>query len=227
MLDTVLAQPLRGGDSPPRVRRHGCRRTVRSRSQGRRPATKQIRQEVEFRLKSVVVTDQREGTERASPVARRRRSVDVRRSSGPVLNAKPLNVLDHKCSKLGSRISPYIKSAVPPADSCSEVAIAAPMDVHAPMDLGQICSNYSPLTRQPGIKPWPVMLRIIRARSDLRQSLTKTRHERFPDGTRCCLQGIGKVNGMRHAINLRMRILRGIHTKINLQERTFSKSRES
>ena len=89
----------------------------------------------EFRLKSVVVRPLGR-TERASSVARRRRSVDVRRSGGPVLNGKPLNVLDHECSKLGSRISPYIKSAVPPADPCSEVAIAAPMEVHAPMDLG-------------------------------------------------------------------------------------------
>ena len=41
-------------DSPPRVWRHGCRKTVRSRSQGRRPAKKQMRDDPEFRLKSVV-----------------------------------------------------------------------------------------------------------------------------------------------------------------------------
>ena len=68
-------------DCPPRVCRHGCRRTVRSRSQGRRPARVPMRQEVEFRLKRDV--------SRASPVARRRRSVDVRRSSGPGPIRKP------------------------------------------------------------------------------------------------------------------------------------------
>ena len=92
-----------------------------------------MRQEVEFRLKSVVVRPLGR-TERASSVARRRRSVDVRRSGGPVLNAKPLNVLDQKCSKLGSRISPHIKSAVPPADPCSEAAVAAPSEAHAPIE---------------------------------------------------------------------------------------------
>ena len=34
----------------PRVCRHGCRKTVRSRSQGRRPARVPMRQEVEFRF---------------------------------------------------------------------------------------------------------------------------------------------------------------------------------
>ena len=85
-----------------------------------------MRQEVEFRLKRDV--------SRASPVARRRRSVDVRRSSGP----GPMNETRHqsndKASKLGSAIPQYIKSEVPPADHGLEVAIAAPSEVYAPMD---------------------------------------------------------------------------------------------
>ena len=96
-----------------------------------------MRQEVEFRLKRDVARAPKARAGRASPVARRRRSVDVRRSSGPVLNAKPLNVLDYECSKLGAKISPYIKSEVPPADHGLEVAIAAPSPANAPIELGE------------------------------------------------------------------------------------------
>ena len=63
-------------DSPPRVWGHGCRKTVRSRSQGRRPAKKQMRDDPEFRLKSVVVRPLGR-TGQASSVARRRRSVMI------------------------------------------------------------------------------------------------------------------------------------------------------
>ena len=65
-----------------------------------------MRHEVEFRLKRDV--------SRASPVARRRRSVDVRRSSGP----GPMNETRHqtkdKAGKLGSAIPPYIKAKFRP-----------------------------------------------------------------------------------------------------------------
>ena len=150
-----------------------------------------MRQEVEFRLKSVVVTDQREGTGRASSVARRRRSVDVRRSGGPVLNAKPLNVLDQKCSKLGSRISPHIKSAVPPADPCSELAIAAPSESHAPIEPCQAklesLAKALPATSTDGQETsesfWLEAI-IGKAFQD--------QFEPFPNSTRCCVQGMGK-----------------------------------
>ena len=103
-------------DSPPRVCRHGCRRTVRSRSRGRRPAKKQMRQEVEFRLKSAVVRPLGR-TGQARPVARRRRSV-------------------MKCGFALSEPIAHHLSAVPPAVQGSEVAVAAPIEVHALMDLG-------------------------------------------------------------------------------------------
>jgi hypothetical protein len=52
----------------------------------------------------------------------------------PINETRPR--MNPKASKLSSAIPPYIKSEVPPADPSSEVAIAAPLAVHAPMDLG-------------------------------------------------------------------------------------------
>ena len=77
-----------------------------------------MRHDVEFRLKSVV----------------------ARAPKGPsgTVGHWPMNQtklqLSDKASKLGSAIPPYIKSEVPPADHSSEVAIAAPSKVHAPME---------------------------------------------------------------------------------------------
>ena len=93
-----------------------ARKTVRSRSQGRRPAKKQMRQEVEFRLKSVVERPIGR-TGHARPVARRRRSVMM-------------------CGFALSEPIAHHLSAVPHAVQGPEVAVAAPLEAHAPMDLG-------------------------------------------------------------------------------------------
>ena len=131
---SLLTYALHHRDCPPRVRRHGCRRTVRRRSQGRKPAWVPIRDDPEFRLKRDVALAPKANAGRASPVARRRRSVDVRRSGGRLANKKIHSLNAHRKCKLGSAPPPYIKSEVPPAVHGSEVAIAAPFEVHAPME---------------------------------------------------------------------------------------------
>ena len=93
-----------------------------------------MRDDPEFRLKRDVALAPQANAGRASPVARRRRSVDVRRSGGRLANKKTHSLKAHRECKLGSAPPPYIKSEVPPADQCSEVAIAAPSPANAPME---------------------------------------------------------------------------------------------
>ena len=73
-----------------------------------------MRQEVEFRLKRDVALAPQANAGRASPVARRRRSVMFGDPEGQFSMPNPLSVLHPKSGKLGSRISPYIKAQFRP-----------------------------------------------------------------------------------------------------------------
>ena len=114
---------------------HDARRTVRSRSQGRRPATRQMRQEVEFRF----YEGRSEGPQRPE-----RNMPALLQGGGEALmfgdsgGPGPMNETrrqkSDKASKLGSAPIAVHQSAVPPADHGQELAEAAPLESHAPME---------------------------------------------------------------------------------------------